>query len=67
MRTLSKSPTSASAKGVYARATMHTLAVLADPSASLMDRLHAAEAEEAACMAAREAAAELARDPEAGI
>jgi hypothetical protein len=36
---------------------MHTLAVLADPSASLMDRLRAAEAEEAACLAAREAEA----------
>jgi len=37
---------------------MRTAAALADPSASLMDRLHAAEAKEAACLAAREADAE---------
>ena len=42
----------------YARATFHTAAVTADPSASLMDRYLAAEAEEAACMAARAAEAE---------
>jgi hypothetical protein len=59
MRTLSTPPTSAAAKGAYARATMRTLAVLADPSASPMDRYRAAEAEEAACRAAREAEAEL--------
>lgn len=47
------------AKAGYARATMHTAAVIADPSASPMDRYHAAEAEEAACLAAREAEAEL--------
>ena len=38
---------------------MRTQAVLADKSASLMDRYRAAEAEEAACRAAREAEAEL--------
>jgi hypothetical protein len=59
MKTLSASPTSAAAEAEYARATMRTLAVLADPSASLMDRYRAAEAEEAACLAAREAEAEL--------
>jgi hypothetical protein len=59
MRTLSIPPTSAAAEAEYARATMRTLAVLADPSASLMDRQRAAEAEEAACLAAREADAEL--------
>jgi hypothetical protein len=37
---------------------MHTAAVLADRSASLMDRLRAAEAEEAACEAARRVEAE---------
>ena len=65
MRTLSTPPTSAAAKADYARATMYTAAVLADPSAGLMDRFHAAEAEEAACEAYRraEAAAEL----EAGL
>ena len=47
-----------SAKADYARATMHTSAVLADPSASLMDRCRAAEAEEAACEAYRQAQAE---------
>ena len=36
-----------------------TAQVMADKSASLMDRLRAAEAEEAACRAAREAEAEL--------
>ena len=41
----------------YARATFRTMAVLADPSASPMDRYAAAEAEEAACLAAREAEA----------
>jgi hypothetical protein len=59
MRTLSAAPTSAEAKASYARATLHTAAVLADPSASLMDRYRAAEAEEAACLAAREAEPEL--------
>lgn len=51
----------ASAKADYARATMRTAAVLADPSATLMDRLRAAEVEEAAAEAARrpEAQAEL--------
>jgi hypothetical protein len=44
---------------------MHTAAVLADPSASLTDRLHAAEAEEAACEAYHEATAEP--EAEAGI
>jgi hypothetical protein len=63
MRTLSTRPASAAAKGAYARATMHTRATLVDPSASPMDRYRAAEAEEAACLAAREAEAEL----EAGI
>jgi hypothetical protein len=60
MRTLSAPPTSAEAKAEYARATLHTLAVLADPSASPMDRFRAAEAEKAACLAARETEA----DPE---
>jgi hypothetical protein len=59
MRTLSTPPTSTAAKADYARATMHTAAVIADPSASLMDRYHAAEAEEAACEAHRQAEAEL--------
>lgn len=57
MRTLSTPPASTAAKGAYSRATMHTLAVLADPSASPMDRYRAAEAEEDACVAAREAEA----------
>jgi hypothetical protein len=57
MHTVTERPTPAAARASYARATMHTLAVLADPSASLMDRLRAAEAEEAACLAAREAEA----------
>ena len=48
----------------YARATMHTAAVLADPSASPMDRYHAAEAEETACEAYR---AEAEPEAEAGI
>jgi hypothetical protein len=47
-----------STKADYARATMRTAAVIADPSASLMDRYHAAEAEEAACEAHRQAEAE---------
>jgi hypothetical protein len=47
-----------SAKADYARATMHTAAVIADRSATLMDRYHAAQAEEAACEAARKAEAE---------
>ena len=42
----------------YARATFRTAAVLADPSASPMDRYLAAEAEGAACEAARAAKAE---------
>ncbi len=58
MTTLFDLPTSAAAKAGYARATMHTAAVIADPSASLMDRLHAAEAEEAACTAYQQAQAE---------
>jgi hypothetical protein len=59
LRRLTTPPTSAAAKGAYARATMRTLAVLADPSASPMDRYRAAEAEEAACKASREAEYEL--------
>jgi len=43
----------------YARATWRTAQVMADKSASLMDRYHAAEAEEAACLAAREPEPEL--------
>lgn len=58
MHTVTNAPTSAAAKAGYARATMHTAAVIADLSASLMDRLHAAEAEEAACEAWRQAEAE---------
>jgi hypothetical protein len=57
VRTLSTSPTTAAAKAEYASATWRTAATLADPSASLMDRYRAAEAEEAACLAAREAEA----------
>ena len=45
------------AQAAYARATFRSAAVLADPSASLMDRYRAAEAEESACLAAREAEA----------
>jgi len=63
MDTLTNPPTSAAAEAEYARATLHTAAVLADPSATPMDRYRAAEAEEAACLAARGAKAEL----EAGI
>jgi len=63
MRTLSTPPAPAAAKAEYAMATLRTAAVLADPSASPMDRYRAAEAEEAACLAAREAEAEI----EAGI
>jgi hypothetical protein len=48
----------------YARATMFTSRIMADPSASPMDRYLAAEAEEAACLAAREA--EAAPELEAG-
>ena len=58
MVTLFDLPTSAAAKADYARATMHTAAVIADPAARLMDRLHAAAAEEAACEAYRQAEAE---------
>lgn len=47
------------AQAEYARSTWRTAATLADPSASLMDRYRAAEAEEAACLAAREAEPEL--------
>jgi hypothetical protein len=64
MDTLTNPPTSAAAEAEYARATLHTATVLADPSASLMDRYRAAEAEEAACLAAR---AEAAPEIEAGI
>ncbi len=53
METLTERPTAAAAKADYARATMHTAAVLADSSASRMDRYYAAEAEEAACEAYR--------------
>jgi hypothetical protein len=55
MRTLSTPPTSTAAEAEYARATFHTLAALADPSATAMDRYRAASAEEATCLAAREA------------
>jgi hypothetical protein len=48
----------APARAAYARATFRTAAVMADPSADLMDRVRAAEAEEAACLALREAEAE---------
>jgi hypothetical protein len=65
VKTLSTPPTSAAAEAEYARATFRTLAVLADPSASPMDRYLAAEAEEAACLAAREA--EAGPELEAGI
>jgi len=65
MKTLSAPPTSTAAEAEYARATFHTLAVLADPAASPMDRYRAAEAEEAACLAAREA--EAVPELEAGI
>ena len=65
MHTVTERPTSAAAKASYALATLNTLAVLADPSASPMDRLRAAEAEEAACLAAREADAGL--EAEAGL
>lgn len=58
MRTLVTPPTSTAAEAEYARATFRTLAVLADPSASPMDRYRAAEAEEAACRTARAAEAE---------
>ena len=54
-----------SARADYARATMRTAAVMADPSVSLMDRLRAAEAEEAACVACQRAEAEP--EAEAGI
>ena len=55
MHTLTTPPTSTATKAEFARATFRTLAILADPSASPMDRYRAAEAEEAACIAAREA------------
>ena len=61
MHTLATPPTS-TAQAEYALATWRTAAAMADPSASAMDRYRAAEAEEAACLAAR-AEAEL----EAGI
>ena len=64
MRTLTSPPTPATAKADYARATMHTAAVLADPSASLMDRYYAAEAEQAACEACRDG---IEPEAEAGI
>ncbi len=59
MKRLSSTPTPAPVKAAYARASWRTAQVMADKSASLMDRLRAAEAEEAACRAAREAEAEL--------
>ena len=59
MKTVATPATSAAGKGTYARATWRTARAMADPSATLMDRLAAAEAEEAACLAAREAEAEL--------
>lgn len=64
MRTLTEPPTTAAAKAAYAQATMHTAAVIADPTAGPLDRLRAAEAEESACLAAREA--EAAAELEAG-
>ena len=64
MRTVTASPISAAARADYARATMHTQAVLADPAASLTDRQVAAEAEEAACEAFW---AEVEPEAEAGI
>lgn len=57
MHTVITPPTSAAARAEYARATWRTAQVMADPSATLMDRYRAAEAEEAACVAAREAEA----------
>jgi hypothetical protein len=65
VHTVTERPTPAAAKASYALATLNTLAVLADPSASLMDRQRAAEAEEAACLAAREAEADL--EAQAGL
>ena len=56
MRKLTNPPTPTSGKAAYARATWRTAQVVADKSASLADRLRAAEAEE---RAAREAEAEL--------
>jgi hypothetical protein len=64
VKTVTASPTSAAARADYARATMRTAAVMADPAASLMDRFRAAEAEEAACEAYR---AEIEPEAEAGI
>jgi hypothetical protein len=55
----------AAARADYARATMRTAVVLADRSATLADRLRAAEAEEAAAEAARRAEAEA--ELEAGM
>jgi hypothetical protein len=60
VQTVTNPPTRIAAKGAYARATWRTAQVMADKSASLMDRLRAAETEEAA---AREAEPEL----EAGL
>ena len=51
--------------GARRRFVVRTAAVLADKSATLTDRLRAAEAEEAAAEAARRAEAEL--EAEAGI
>jgi len=59
MKRVSSTPTPTSGKAAYARASWRTAQVMADKSASLMDRLRAAEAEEAACRAAREAEPEL--------
>jgi hypothetical protein len=47
------------ARAGYARATLNTRAVLADPEASAMDRYRAAAAEEAAARAAAQAEPEL--------
>lgn len=47
------------ARADYARATLNTRAVLADPEASPMDRYRAAAAEEAAARAAAQAEPEL--------
>jgi hypothetical protein len=60
MKRVSSTPTPTPGKAAYARATWRTAQVMADKSASLMDRYRAAEAEQ---RAAREAEAEL----EAGI
>jgi hypothetical protein len=52
MVTVTNPPAPMAAKAEYARATMRTQAVLADPSASPIERYRAAEAEMAAGLAA---------------